>query len=87
MPWFAPVLGKIFKMSETAAITPLPDAEEKEPVKMTEDRIVKSLPRTYQATANKLIGHLKDYSGVSWNAKIEMVVDRKLNQAVTSQFS
>ena len=41
MPWFAPVLGKLFKMCETAVITPPPDIEEKEAEKMTDDRIVK----------------------------------------------
>ena len=35
----------------------------------------KSVPRTYQARAKKLIRHLKDYTGVSWNAKGEMVID------------
>ena len=44
---------------------------------MTEDSIVKNVPRTYQARAKKLIGHLKDYTGVSWNAKGVMVVDGK----------
>ena len=77
MPWFVPVLGKLFKMSETAVITPPPDVEEKEAEKMTEDHIVKNVPRTYQARAKKLIGHLKDYTGVSCNAKGEMVVDGK----------
>ena len=61
-------------MSETAVITPPPDVKEKEGGKMTEDRIVKNVPRTYQARAKKLIGHLKDYTGVSWNATGEMVV-------------
>ena len=28
MHWFAPVLGKLFQMGETAIITPSPDAEE-----------------------------------------------------------
>ena len=42
MLWFAPVLGKLFKMGETAVITPPPDVEEKEAGKMTEDRIVKT---------------------------------------------
>ena len=41
MPWFAPVLEKLFKMGETAVITPPPKVEEKETEKMTEDRIVK----------------------------------------------
>ena len=30
MPWFAPVLGTLFKMGETAVITPPPDVEENE---------------------------------------------------------
>ena len=44
---------------------------------MTEDSIVKNVPRTYQARAKKLIWHLKDDTGVSWNAKGEMVIDGK----------
>ena len=64
-------------MSETAVITPPPIVEEKEAEKMTEDRIVKNVTRTYQAITKKLIGHLKDYMGVSWNAKGEMVIDGK----------
>ena len=51
MPWFAPVLGKLLKMGETAAITPPPKVEEREAEKMTNDRIVKNMPRTYQARA------------------------------------
>ena len=38
--WFAQVLGKLFKMRETAVITSEPDAEEMEAEKMTEDRVV-----------------------------------------------
>ena len=38
MPWFAPVLGKKFKMGETAVITSPAGVEEKEAEKMTEDR-------------------------------------------------
>ena len=41
MPWFAPVLGKLFKMGETTVITPPAGVEEKEAEKMTEDRIIK----------------------------------------------
>ena len=74
-------------MGETAVITPPPDVEEKEAEKMTEVLIVKNVPRIYQARAKKLIGHLKDYTGVSLNAKGEMVVDGKLYQALTSQSS
>ena len=48
MPWFAPVIGKLFKMGETAVITPPPDIEEKEAEKITNDRIVKNVHMTYQ---------------------------------------
>ena len=48
MPWFAPVLGKLFKMGETAVITPPPDIEKKEAEKMTDDRIIK-----------KCLGHIR----------------------------
>ena len=86
MPWFAPVLGKLFKMSETAVITPPAGVEEKEAEKMTEDRIIKNIvPKAYQVRAKQLIGHLTDYTGVSWNTKGEMVVDGKLYRALTSQ--
>ena len=44
---------------------------------MTEDRIIKNVPKAYQVRVKKFIGHLKDYTGVSWNAKGEMVVDGK----------
>ena len=63
MPWFALVLGKLFKMSETTVITLPPNAEEKEAEKMTEDRIVKNVPRRYQARAKKLIGEPKRLHG------------------------
>ena len=62
MPWFAPVLGTLFKMGDVAVITP-PAGVEAE--KMMEDRIVKNVPRSYQARAKKLIGHLKDSTGIS----------------------
>ena len=63
-------------MGETAVITPPPDIEEKEDEKMTEDRIVKNV-LGHQTRAKKLIGHLKDYAGVIWNANGEMVIDGK----------
>ena len=44
---------------------------------MTEDRIIKSVPKAYQVRAKKLIWHLKDYTDVSWNANFEMVIDGK----------
>ena len=43
MPCFAPVLGKLFKIGETAAIIPTLDAEEKEAKKITEYRIIKKV--------------------------------------------
>ena len=64
-------------MGETAVITPPASVEEKEAEKMTEDRITKNVPKAYQVRAKRLIGHLKDYTGVSWNAQGEMVVDGK----------
>ena len=64
-------------MCETAVITPPAGVEEKEAEKMTEDRIIQNVPKAYQVRAKILIGHLKDYTGVSWNARGEMVVDRK----------
>ena len=51
MPWFATVLGKLFKIGETAVTTPPPNVDEKEAEKMTDDRIVKNVPRIYQARA------------------------------------
>ena len=45
MPWFAPVLGKLFRMGETAVITPPAGVEENEAENMTEDRIIKNVPR------------------------------------------
>ena len=44
---------------------------------MTEDRTIKNVPKAYQVRATKLIWHLKDYTGVSWNAKGEMIADGK----------
>ena len=41
MPWFAPVLGKLFEMGETTIITPPAGVEEKEAENMTEERIIK----------------------------------------------
>ena len=51
MPWFVPVLGTLFKMGETAVITPPAGVEEKEAEKMTEDRIIKNVPKIYQVRA------------------------------------
>ena len=44
IPWFASVLGKLFRMGETAAITP-PVGVEKKQKKMTEGRIIKTYLR------------------------------------------
>ena len=65
MPWFAPVLGTLFKMGETAVITPPPGVEEKKAEKMTEDRTIKNVPKLHQVRVKKLIGHLKDCTGFS----------------------
>ena len=62
MPWFAPVLGKLFKLGETSVITPPAGVEENEAENMTEDRIIKNVRKAYQVRAHKLIGHLKDYT-------------------------
>ena len=45
MPGFAPILGKLINMDETAAITPPPADQEKEAEKMTEERILKTYLR------------------------------------------
>ena len=44
---------------------------------MTEDRIIKNVHKPNQTRAKKLIVHIKDYTGVNWNDKSEMVVDGK----------
>ena len=54
MPWFASVLGKLCKMSETAVIAPPAGVEEKEAEKMTEDRIIKNITKAYQDRAKKI---------------------------------
>ena len=77
MPWIAPVLGKLVKMGETAVITTPAGVDVKEAEKMTEDRIIKNVPKAYQVRATKLIEYLKNYTGVSQNAKGEMIVDGK----------
>ena len=64
-------------MGQTVVITPPAGVEENEAEKMTEDRIIKNVPKVYQVRAKQLIGHLKDSTGVSWIAKGEMVVDGK----------
>ena len=74
---FASVLGKLFKIGETAVITSPAGVEEKEAENMTEDRIIKNVSKAYVVRAKKLIGHLKNYTGVSWNANGEMAVDGK----------
>ena len=83
MPWFALVLGNRFIMGETAVITPPVGVEEKEAEKMTEDHIIKKVPKAYQVRTKKFIGHLRDYTGVSWNTKGEMIVMEKLYRALT----
>ena len=90
MPWFAPVLGKFFKMGETAVITPSAGFEEKEAEKMTEYRIIKNVPKAYQVRAKKLIGHLKNYTTTRMSVgtlKVKWSSMEKLYRALTSQSS
>ena len=54
MPWFAPILETLFKMGETAVTTPPAVVEEKQAEKMTEDRIIKNVPKAYQIGAKKI---------------------------------
>ena len=63
MPWFAPVLWKLFKMGETAVITPPASVEEKEAEKMTQDRIIENVPKAYQVIAKKINRALKRLHG------------------------
>ena len=58
--WIAPVLGKRFKMGETAVIALQPALKKMKQKRLTEDRII-----TYQVSTKKLIEHLKDYTDVS----------------------
>ena len=51
---------KTIKMGEIAVSTPPAGVEENEAEKMTEDRIIKNVPKAYEVGAKKLIGHLKD---------------------------
>ena len=79
MPWFAPIFGTLFKLSENVVVSNPPGEKQKisEEYQITEDKIMRNVPRTYQAKAKKLITHLKDYTGVTWNNNREMVVDGK----------
>ena len=79
MSWFAPIFGKLFKLSENLVISNPPGEEQKIPeeYQITEDKIIRNVPKTYQAKAKKLIAHLKDYTRVTWNNNREMVVDGK----------
>ena len=76
---------------ENVVVSNPPGEEQKIPeeYQITEDKITRNVPKTYQAKANiktkinflakakKLIAHLKDYTGVTWNNNGEMVVDGK----------
>ena len=79
MSWFAPIFGKMFILGENVVISNHPGEEQKIPeeYQITEDKIIRNVPKTYQAKARKLIAHLKDYTGVTWNNNWEMVVDGK----------
>ena len=69
------ILDKLFKLSENIVISNPPGEEQKIPeeYQITEDKIIRNVPKTYQAKAKKLIVHLKDYTGVTWNNNGEMV--------------
>ena len=55
MVWFAPIFGKLFKLSENVAVSNPPGEEQKIPEKyqITEDKIIRNVPKTYQAKAKK----------------------------------
>ena len=76
MPWFAPILGKLFKLSENVVVSNPPANQQKilEEYKITVVKIIRNVPQTYQAKAKKLIAHLKDDTGVTWNNNGEVVV-------------
>ena len=78
MPWFAPIFGKLFKLSENVVVSNPPGEEQQIPeeYQITEDKIIRNVPKTYHAKAKKLIAHLKDYTDVTRNNNGEMVVDR-----------
>ena len=63
IPWYAPIFGKLFKLSENVVVSNPPGEEQKIPeeYKITEDKIIRNVSKTYQAEAKKLIAHLKDY--------------------------
>ena len=70
---------KLFKLSENFIVSN-PPAEEQ---KITEDKIVQNVPKTYQAKAKKLIAHLKEYTGVTWNNNGEWSSTVKTCQTLT----
>ena len=79
MPWFAPIFGKLFKLSEIVVV-PKPSGEEQqipEEYQITEDKINRNVHQTYKAKAKKLITHLKDYTCATWKNNEGMVVDGK----------
>ena len=39
--------------------------------------IILKVPKTYRGKAKKLIAHLKDYTGITWNNNGEMIVGGK----------
>ena len=79
MPWFVPILGKLFKMSENVVISNPPGEEQKIPeeYQINEDKIIRKVIKTYLAEARKLIVHLKEYTCVTWSNNEEMIVDGK----------
>ena len=65
------IFVKLFKLSENVVIFNPPGEEQKIPeeYQITEDKIIRNVPKTYQAKATKLIAHLKDYTGVTITEK------------------
>ena len=44
---------------------------------MNEERMIQNVPKYCQSRAKRLIEHLEDYTGVTWNDNGEMIVDGK----------
>ena len=55
MPWFAHILGKLFKLWKNFVVFNPPTEEQKitEEHQITEDKIIRNVPKTYQAKDKK----------------------------------
>ena len=51
--------------------------KQSEEQKISEDKIIRNVPKLYQGIVKQLIAHLKDNTNVTWNNNGEMVVDSK----------